>query len=362
MGRPNIGPITTGQFCIVFCLGMVLHAMTVNEGQSPFHQMQQSSEGPWASECLWAKAGIWRCKKGQNVLLDPGRFQCNWMKQCFAPFVERFTETILEIMPRALIGVCPPAFGKESNEAFPSPLHPQAFWSPHFYDGIVLLGKVWTPGFGIEETPGEKLFNLFPTPVRPVLDLKKRVESYKRQLQRKCDFAAQPVPNIVGEIGLPFELQYVGFPDFGGKGRDAVDEAADAHMRALEEIMLPHCWWNYTPENCQERGDFWNGENLSIFANEEGRAPKSLIRPYLLRCSGVPISQSFYLQEGIYRCEFQVQKPGETLFFIPSIHYPLGQTKILATPGVEASVSQSSLVCRNYQYSGRVVIELRREE
>ncbi|CAK9081322.1 unnamed protein product [Durusdinium trenchii] len=342
LSRRNIGPITTGE--------------------SPFQQMERSSQGAWASECLWARAGIWRRENGQNVLLDPARFQCNWMKQCFAPFVDRFTKTILQRMPDALIGVCPPAFGRESTEAFPCPLHPQSFWAPHFYDGIVLLGKVWTPDFGIEESPGEKLFNLLPTPVRPVLGLEKRVESYKMQLRRKCDFSSQEVPSILGEIGIPFELQYVGFPVSSREGIDAVNEAADAHMRALEEILLPHCWWNYTPENSKERGDFWNGEDLSIFANNEGRAPPSLIRPYLLKCCGVPVSQSFNRRKGLYRCEYKAHQPGETIFWVPSIHFPLGQTKVLATPGVEVAASQSRLLCRNGQYRGCVVIELRREE
>ena len=287
------------------------------------------------------------------------------MQQCFAPFVNRFTTTILKEMPDALIGVCPPAFGKESTEAFPETLHPQCFWAPHFYDGIVLLGKIWTPDFGIEETkPGEKLFNVLPAPpIRPVIGLEKRVQSYKEQLLRKCDFASQKVPSILGEIGLPFEIQYVGLP--GSKPKDnkeALNEAADAHMQALEQIMLPHCWWNYTPENSAERGDFWNGENLSIVSNNEGRAPASLIRPFLSRCSGTPVSQSFFFREGRFRCEFDVQEPGESLLFVPAMHFPSGP-RVSVTPGVEVLAdpqSQTLLVC-NKQYTGRVVLELRKE-
>eukprot|EP00435_Cladocopium_sp_Y103_P001558 s6204_g1.t1 len=344
LSRPNIGPITTGE--------------------SPFEQIKRCyGKGPWASECMWAKAGIWL--PNENTLQDPGRFHCNWMQQCFAPFVNKFTKAILSEMPHALIGVCPPAFGKESLEAYPETLHPQCFWAPHFYDGIVLLGKVWTPDFGIAETkPGEKLFNLLPAPpVRPVIGLAQRVESYKEQLRQKCDFASQEVPSILGEIGLPFEIQYVGLPGSQPKdSEETLNEAADAHMQALEQIMLPHCWWNYTPENSAERGDLWNGENLSLVSNKEGRAPASLIRPYISRCSGVPVSQSFSFQEGRFRCEFDVQEPGESVLFVPSIQFPSGP-KVSVTPGVEvfADFQSQTLLIRNGQYTGRVVVELRKE-
>ena len=339
----------------LFLATSIVFPMSFSAGQSPFDQMKRCLDGPWASGCLWAAAGVWLPSK--QSLLEPKRFQCDWMKDCFVPFVERYTETILQEMPDALIGVCPPAFGPESMQAFPAKLHPQAFWAPHFYDGIVLIGKVWTE-FGIEETdPGEKLFNLFPAPpVRPVFGLESRVASFKKQLQRKCELSSQEAPSIVGEIGIPFDLRSSG----DQKSSDAVNAAGDAHLRALEELLLPHCWWNYTPENSSERGDFWNGEDLSLCSEGKGRIPESLIRPYLFKCNGTPISQRFNLLEGLYRCEFEAEKPGESVFFVPSLHFPLSRTKLSASKGVELMPSGSQLLCRNAR-PGRVVIELRRE-
>ena len=267
-------------------------------GRSPLEQLQECGD-VWASD-LWAKAGVWT--PSTKTLQEPGRFKCNWTEQCFAPFVEkylycwhvlvsffflcafwfcsflvwlqktdslvaaipfgleRYTDTILSEMPHALIGVCPPAFGRECQEPFPAQLHPQSFWAPHFYDGVVLVGKIWTPDFGIEEvTDEQKLFGIFPAPsVRPVFGLEQRVTSYKKQLQSKCELARQEIPSILGEIGIPFDIKSA---SLGGETSDAVNEAADAHMRALEELMLPSCWWNYTPENTSARGDLWNGED-----------------------------------------------------------------------------------------------------
>ena len=292
-------------------------------------------------------------------LLDDERFECDWLADCFAPFVKRFTEAILAEMPEALIGVCPPAFGKESQRAFPEKLHPQAFWAPHFYDGVVLVGKTWTPSFGIEETtPGTTLFGgLLPAPpVLPVFGLQERLASYKRQLQQKCRLASQETPSMLGEIGVPFDIQSPGMAT-----SDALCEAIDVHMQALEELMLPFCWWNYTPENSRARGDGWNGEDLSILGEGEGRALDSIVRPCLLLCSGRPVHQSFNLREGRFQCEFDA-KPGESVFFIPSKHFTGDNAILSVTPGIDATwnVGLQVLLCRSDR-AGRVAIDLRQE-
>ncbi|CAJ1414295.1 unnamed protein product [Effrenium voratum] len=259
-------------------------------------------------------------------------------------------------MPHALIGVCPPAFGRESQEPFPAQLHPQSFWAPHFYDGVVLVGKIWTPDFGIEEvTDEQKLFGIFPAPsVRPVFGLEQRVTSYKKQLQSKCELARQEIPSILGEIGIPFDIKSA---SLGGETSDAVNEAADAHMRALEELMLPSCWWNYTPENTSARGDLWNGEDLSVFANGAGRLPVAMLRPHLLRCGGKPIAQSF--QDGRFRCVWEVEDPNESVIWIPSERFQVDTTEVSVTPGVEVTWDRASQLMRCQEVPGRLVLELR---
>ena len=272
----------------------------------------------------------------------------------------RYTEAILAEMPSALIGVCPPAFGAESQQPFPAKLHPQAFWAPHFYDGVVLVGKTWTPAFGIEETPpGTKLLGglIAAPPILPVFGMQARLQSYKRQLEQKCRLAAQATASILGEIGVPFDIQAP-----GRATEDVLCEAIDVHMRALEELALPFCWWNYTPENCEARGDGWNGEDLSIFGEQGGRALDSIVRPYLLRCAGRPIYQTFNVQEGRFQCEFD-GKPGESVFFIPSRHFRGDNAILSVTPGVEAiwNVQLQSLLCRSDREC-RVAVDLRMKE
>lgn len=315
---------------------------------------------------MWDEAGVWDSSTGE--LLDPQRLQCqDWMEECFAPFVHSYAEAIRKEMPHAIIAVCPPAFGSESQRPFPGQLPEASIWAPHFYDGVVLVAKVWNPGFGIEEVPpGEQLLGgLLPLPpIRPVFGLTDRIESYKRQMRRKAELAGTKVPALLGEVGVPFDLG-------GSVGAlreakfEAVSEAIDAHMKALEELFLPFCWWNYTPENSHERGDGWNGENLSIFCPESGggRCLNTLVRPALARCAGEPMSQVFELGAGRYFCEYNAQAADvESVFFVPRLHFSLKSTEVLVTPGVKVTWDEATqqLHCRPGR-TGPVKLELRRK-
>ncbi|CAE6934857.1 EGH1 [Symbiodinium sp. CCMP2456] len=333
----------------------------VSAGQSPLEQLQRCAPGegsPWASSCLWAQAGVW--DPLSQELLDASSFECDWLADCFAPFVTRFAEKVVGEMPHALIGVCPPAFGKEGQQPFPEKMPAQAFWAPHFYDGVVLVGKTWTPAFGIEETkPGTTLLGgLLPAPpIVPVFGLQERLASYKRQLEQKCRLASQETASMLGEIGVPFDIQSPGMTT-----RDALSQAIDVHMRALEELLLPYCWWNYTPENCKARGDGWNGEDLSILGEGGGRALDAIVRPCLIACAGKPAHQAFNLQERRFECEFDADI-GETIFFIPSRHFKPDNAILSVTPGTHVvwNVDLQSLLCRTDR-TGRVAIDLRQKE
>ncbi|CAE7474734.1 EGH1 [Symbiodinium necroappetens] len=333
----------------------------VSAGQSPLEQLQRCAPGegsPWASSCLWAQAGVW--DPLSQELLDASSFECDWLADCFAPFVTRFAEKVVGEMPHALIGVCPPAFGKEGQQPFPEKMPVQAFWAPHFYDGVVLVGKTWTPAFGIEETkPGTTLLGgLLPAPpIVPVFGLQERLASYKRQLEQKCRLASQETASMLGEIGVPFDIQSPGMAT-----TDALRQAIDVHMRALEELFLPYCWWNYTPENSKARGDGWNGEDLSILGEGGGRALDAIVRPCLLACAGKPTHQAFNLQEHRFQCEFDADI-GETIFFIPSRHFKPDNAILSVTPGTHVvwNVDLQSLLCRTDR-AGRVAIDLRQKE
>ncbi len=105
---------------------------------------------------------------------------------------------------------------------------------------------------------------------------------------------------------------------------------------AVEDTLMHSTLWNYTPDNTNARGDLWNGEDLSIFSEEQrtnpagdysgGRALKACIRPYAVCTSGMPLAMTFDLRQRVFiftfRPDSNILHPTE--FFIPRIHYPAG--------------------------------------
>jgi len=72
------------------------------------------------------------------------------------------------------------------------------------------------------------------------------------------------------------------------------------YVDAIDHHLCGSTVWNYTPDHTHERGDGWNGENLSIFAPEDvgtgrdgGRGLQGLMRPHPAATAGVPISLRF---------------------------------------------------------------------
>eukprot|EP00971_Amphidinium_carterae_P207002 4106890-Amphidinium_carterae.1 len=173
----------------------------ISAGSNVVDQLRSAS-GIWKDgECLWSKAGLWDPATGE--VLDSARFQCgDFMSEFFGPFVRRYARAIKDVMPNACTFVCPPAFGPESRQDFPGNLPEGSAWAPHFYDGVLLVGKTWTPSFGIEEpSPKEKVLGgLLPSPsIRPVVGLEERIKAYRRQVLWKSELGGNRNPVFLGE-------------------------------------------------------------------------------------------------------------------------------------------------------------------
>jgi hypothetical protein len=104
----------------------------------------------------------------------------------------------------------------------------------------------------------------------------------------------------------------------------------------MEDNMLSCTLWNYTADNTNERGDKWNGEDLSIFSRDQqtepedinsgGRALEAAVRPYPLAVAGKPLHMSFNIKTKEFKFEFRhdpaVHAPTE--IFVPRLQYPDG--------------------------------------
>ena len=120
---------------------------------------------------------------------------------------------------------------------------------------------------------------------------------------------------LIGEIGVAFDYERKATPtgssvpayQTGDFGKQTL--AVESSVQALEANLLSFTWWNYTPQNTNDRGDLWNMEDLSIFSNDQrrsplffpeptsihagGRALPAIVRPYARKVCGIPLRAKF---------------------------------------------------------------------
>ena len=282
-------------------------------------------------ECIWQQHGIWEIASGGKPnLLRPDYFRqingrtVDFNRDYFCPFVNRYAAAIRSIDPQALIFV-----GTQPN-------HPLPEWeredsgnivsAPHWYDGLVLLTKDFNPWLGINQH--KKRLVLGPWAIR---------KSYARQIRYLKQMAVERlhgVPTLIGEFGIPFDLQDKRAYRTGNFS--IAVQAMDRSLRAMDDALASYAIWNYTADNTNERGDLWNDEDLSIFSRDQqvdpadihsgGRGLSAVVRPYARATAGNPLRTSFDIRRRIFEFEFYhdpaIAVPTE--FFIPTYQYPRG--------------------------------------
>ncbi|CAM9257364.1 unnamed protein product, partial [Heterosigma akashiwo] len=67
-----------------------------------------------------------------------------------------------------------------------------------------------------------------------------------------------PVPSIIGEVGIPFDMN--GCRAYETGNFSSQNEAYDANFAALESNVLSYALWTYVSDNTNLHGDGWNGE------------------------------------------------------------------------------------------------------
>ena len=282
-------------------------------------------------DCIWKQNGIWTDEGGEPLLLRPGHFaEVNGEPVDFAndylkPFILRYSKAIREVHPGAIIFLGGTPMG-----------HGDLHWGPedptnvvnadHWYDGMTLMTKRFNPQFNLDlssmkfvqgEEAVRKLF------VRQVAEIK-----------RKAKDKMGNIPTLIGEFGLPFDLDDKAAYE---KGDFKIHvRALNAYYHAMDTNLLSCTIWNYTADNTNERGDMWNDEDLSIFSRDQqdnpndihsgGRGLEAIVRPYATKIAGEPLNMQFDPKTRVFKFEFHydsnVGKPTE--IYVPNYQYPKG--------------------------------------
>ncbi len=180
----------------------------------------------------------------------------------YKPFAVRFANRIRRADPDALIflesepGQLPPRWSADDPSGI--------VWAPHWYDGLTLVRKRYSPWLGLDFGDTRLVFG------------KDRVRrSFTHQLGAQRRGAAERlggVPTLIGETGIPFDLdEKLAYRtgDFRNQAR-----ALDRSLQAVEANQLSATLWDYTSDNTNARGDQWNDEDFSVFSRDQQVNPE----------------------------------------------------------------------------------------
>ena len=282
----------------------------------------------WKDGCgdIWRAQGVWDVDgEGVPRLRRPAHFVRGDFTQDFLkPFTERFAAGIHAVMPQAHIFV-------EAEPFMPPPRYDEPgklVYAPHFYDGITLFTRRFHPQLNFD-------FSSF----RPLIgegSIRAYLSRQFGSFREYADEAMGAVPIVIGEFGIPFDMN--GEDAFGSGDFTRQTQALDYNFRALDDHLLNYTLWNYTPDNSNERGDLWNGEDLSIFSRDQqsdpsdinsgGRALSAVVRPYASKVAGEPLNMRFDAARGLFTFSFRhdsnLSEPTE--IFVPNSQFPAGYT------------------------------------
>ncbi len=190
-------------------------------------------------------------------------------------------------------------------------------YSPHYYNGSVLLLKNW-PG---TDPSGQ-------------LD----------KLREKADNWG--VPMFLSEFGAP-----AGTKD--GLGYIA------AQLDWLDEYWIASAQWNYTPGWREDAKDGWNMEDLSIVDDQGALRDNFVLRPHPQRIGGAP--QSFILDNDGFTLAWKNNPAyGATIVFVPEGYADGKKLSVNLPEGAAGACAAKdyTLVC-NIEGAGETVVSLK---
>lgn len=319
--------------------------------------------------CVWHENGVWKldAKSGKPRLLKPNYFATNprtgdpieFVKDYGIPFWLKAATAVRSHLPDAIIFAEPILdMTDPSKEEEPTLSDDDVgagyVWASHYYDGMTLMTKSFSKYLGMDSVTQ-----------KPSIGMKAIQKSYAKGISvakteaKKMGTGGCPV--LVGECGIPFDMgrQHDKKPlCFGCQKKTTAFEtgdfsectsALDRTMCALERAQVSFTIWCYQPDNTNEHGDGWNGEDLSLFSRDQavpgeedslfdgGRSLQAAIRPYPCRVAGdvVRFSFSLYRKDRRFILVFEADHglaTRETEIFLPKYQYPHGVT-IVVTEG-----------------------------
>lgn len=306
-------------------------------------------------EDIWRQHGVWGFDaNGKPAVLRADYFSqvrgrpVNFDEDYFKPFANRFAREIRSISPDAIIFVesVPSKTGLRWGEDDAENIAHAAHW----YDDLTLVTKTYRSWMAVDSHTMKVVFGAGRT-------RRCFIEQIARII-RQSDKQMNHAPTLIGEVGIPFDMQSkraYRTGDFSMQTR-----ALDATMTALEKNFASFTWWNYTADNTNARGDQWNDEDLSLFSRDQmtgsgtihdgGRALEAALRPYPQKVAGEPVNMAFDIRKKTFEFSFRhrTEIAAPTEIFVPSYQYPDGY-QVRISDGVYQPGNEDQILI--YQHS-----------
>lgn len=300
-------------------------------------------------ECIWAQHGVW--SKLTQELIIPDYFgnhrealidESYFTNVFFAKYWKSFYDTFREFDKSVYLLCQPPTL-------FVPPLLKDTKWiddrviyAPHFYDGLTIMLKSWNSTWnvdGLGYLRGKYKLPIFAIKIGESNVRKCLAEQMSTIRQEGLDNLG-PIPCLMSETGVPMDMNERVAYETGDYSEQ--QKALDAISNALEVAGISHTLWGYTSSNSTTYGDYWNGEDFSLWSREgepdlstpggkeeKGvvRAKKAVIRPYPIAVSGSVINYSFDLPNQTFTLKIYSEQAMDdmdsspTEVFLPSVHF-----------------------------------------
>jgi hypothetical protein len=176
-------------------------------------------------------------------------------------------------------------------------------------------------------------------------------------------------PTLVGEFGVPMDMN--GRRAYASGDFSDQASALERSFQALDKNLVSYTLWNYTSDNTNERGDLWNGEDLSIWSRDQqadprdpysgGRALGAAVRPHPVAIAGAPLRSFFHARTRTFVLEFEHDDhaDGPTEIFVPRLQYPDGFRVFVSDGDVERVEGEDVVLYRHSAGATRHTVVIR---